>query len=260
VNWTLDNIRILLEKVTVRDAEDIHKAAVALNDSSIELGFKPAISADIASKNQIIDADGSIINADIFGWVDDGQRWWEDSRLALKSFLPRACRYECEPFWCNSDGFHSRWRNKYLEGIKLKDFEQFVFGKAAVVVPVHLSFGQIGAASFMPLDANKRDLADDFEKHGDILGQISRRFIASYVAAMRTSQWIPSNCALSKREVECLHWAAIGKTDREVSEILTLSHATVRYHLQRAGEKLNAVNRSQAVFKAGQLGFLGSAS
>ena len=51
-----------------------------------------------------------------------------------------------------------------------------------------------------------------------------------------------------------------GKTDKEISLILALSHATVRYHIQRAGEKLNAVNRSQAVFKAGQLGYLGAAA
>jgi DNA-binding CsgD family transcriptional regulator len=40
--------------------------------------------------------------------------------------------------------------------------------------------------------------------------------------------------------------------------IIDLSHATIRYHMQRAGEKLNAVNRAQTIFKAGQLGFLGA--
>ena len=84
--------------------------------------------------------------------------------------------------------------------------------------------------------------------------------IASYAMIAKTQKWIPSDCRLSKREVECLRFAAIGKTDREISMILELSHATVRYHVQRAGEKLNAVNRSQAVFKAGQLGYLGAAA
>ena len=63
---------------------------------------------------------------------------------------------------------------------------------------------------------------------------------------------------LSKREVECLRWAAIGKTDREIAEIVSLSHATIRYHIHRAGEKLYSVNRAQTIFKAGQLGFLGA--
>ena len=50
--------------------------------------------------------------------------------------------------------------------------------------------------------------------HGDLFGAIGRRFLGSYVSAMRTQQWIPSDCRLSKREVECLRWAAVGKTDR----------------------------------------------
>jgi DNA-binding NarL/FixJ family response regulator len=40
--------------------------------------------------------------------------------------------------------------------------------------------------------------------------------------------------------------------------ILNRSHATIRYHIHRVGEKLNAVNRAQAIFKAGQLGYLGA--
>ena len=40
--------------------------------------------------------------------------------------------------------------------------------------------------------------------------------------------------------------------------IIGLSHATVRYHIHRAGEKLNSVNRAQTIVKAGQLGYLGA--
>ena len=42
--------------------------------------------------------------------------------------------------------------------------------------------------------------------------------------------------------------------------ILGRSHATVRFHIQNAGEKLDAVNRSQTVFKAAQLGYIGLAN
>jgi len=41
---------------------------------------------------------------------------------------------------------------------------------------------------------------------------------------------------------------------------IDLSHATIRYHINRASEKLNAVNRAQTVFKAGQLGYLGASA
>ena len=258
--WRARDAQGLAAGVTIRGIEDIHGAAVALRDVAAERGLRVAACSDIASKEPMVDGDGGIINGEIFGWMEDGERWWEDTRLALSSPLPRACRYESEAFWCNADGFRTHWRNKYLDEMSLVDFQKRALCHAAIVVPVHLSFGQIGAVSFPPADRSRTDLDADFAEHGDLLSSLSRRFVAGYVSAMRTHQWMPSDCKLSKREVECLRWAAIGKTDREISLILSRSHATVRYHVHRAGEKLNSVNRSQTVFKAGQLGYLGGST
>ena len=256
MSWQVD----AFEQVTIRSVDDVRKAAIVIKDIGSRLELNIAACADIASKEQMVDADGGIINAEIFNWTADGERWWENGRLALSSPIPRACRYESEPFWCNANGAFTVSRNKYLEDLSFADFEQFSKARATIVVPAHLSFGQIAAASFSPFDRAREDLSEIFAQHSDFLGALTRRFLASYVGTMRTQQWIPSDCRLSKREVECLRWAAIGKTDKEISLILSLSHATVRYHVQRAGEKLNAVNRSQAVFKAGQLGYLGAAA
>lgn len=248
----------LLARVTVRCVDDIHDAAVALHLIARERGLRVGTCDDISSKEPMIDADGTILNADIFGWLDDGVRWWEDHRLALRSPLPRACRYESEPFWVNRHGYHTSWPNSYLDEMELGDFKKRALCNAAIVIPVHLPFGQISANSFVPADREQEDLSEEFAVHGMLLGGVMRRFIAGYVQAHRTLRRIPSNCVLSKREVECLRWASVGKTDREISMILGRSHATVRYHVQRAGEKLNAVNRAQTIFKAGQLGYLGA--
>ena len=132
--------------------------------------------------------------------------------------------------------------------------------RAAIVVPVHLPFGQIGAVSFNPLDSEMTELTDLFLEIGDALGIYSRTFIASYVHAMGSAQALPSGSRLSKREVECLRWAAIGKTDLEISMIMSRSRATVRFHIHNASMKLNAVNRSQTVFKAAQLGYISLAT
>ena len=59
-------------------------------------------------------------------------------------------------------------------------------------------FGQIAAASFSPLDRMQDDLSETFAAHGDFLGTMTRRFLSGYVNVMRTQQWIPSNCSLSK--------------------------------------------------------------
>jgi len=250
--------RELLERVTIRSTDDIHDAAVAIQQIAEERGLRVSMCDDIASKEPMVDAEGTIINADIFGWLADGERWWEDHRLALSSPLPRACRYESEPFWANRDGFRTHWPNHYLEEIDLSEFEKRALVKSAIVIPIHLPFGQISASSYRPFDREIDDLSDLFAEYNEFLAQITRRFITGYVQAVRKTRRIPSDCVLSKREVECLRWAAIGKTDKEVSMILSRSHATIRYHIHRAGEKLNSVNRAQTIFKAGQLGYLGA--
>ena len=253
--------RTLVDAVTIRNVEDIHDAAVLLRDYAAAFGLRAALCDDIASKETMVDADGAVLAADLFGWLGDGERWWEDHRLALHSPLPRSCRYESEPFWCNSDGFRTAQPNPYLDEINpARYFAANPRYQAAIVIPVHLPFGQISANSFHPTDPDIDDLSDLFADIGDTLALATRRFIAGYASAMRTKRRIPSDCELSKREVECLRWAAIGKTDREIGMIISLSHATVRYHVHRAGEKLNSVNRAQTIFKAGQLGYLGANS
>ncbi len=249
----------LLEQVTIDSSADIKRAAIALKAIADQYNLKAALCEDISSSNPMIDADGTILNADVFGWDGDNDRWWEESCLALSSPLIRACRYETEPFWCNSEGLYSRQKNPYLNDIDLKAyFESRRSQKAAIVIPVHLPFGQISANSFQSYEDGVTDLTVPFQQYANFLSLLVRRFISGYVMAMRTKRRIPSDCVLSRREVECLRWAAIGKTDKEVGMIISLSHATVRYHVHRAGEKLNCVNRAQTIFKAGQLGYLGA--
>ena len=126
------------------------------------------------------------------------------------------------------------------------------------MVPVHMPFGQIGVVSFSPIDDVREDLSAEFAAYADQLEYHSRRFVNGYTRVTSQRPWIAKNCRLSKREVECLRWAAVGKTDVEISLILRRSCATVRFHIHNAATKLEAVNRSQTVFKATQLGYLGN--
>jgi DNA-binding CsgD family transcriptional regulator len=52
---------------------------------------------------------------------------------------------------------------------------------------------------------------------------------------------------LSRREVECLAWAAQGKTYQEISTMLGISFGSVKTHLDTARFKLGAVNVTHAV-------------
>lgn len=245
---------------TIRTLEDVLPAALKMREMADGIGgYRMATCDNIASKIPMKDAEGNILAETVFGWVDEAEQWWKNSRLALTSPVPRACRYESEPFWCNVDGFYPRQPNPFLDKIDVSDFEKRSGIRAGIIIPVHLPLGQIGAVSLAPRD-NREDLSSDFEQHADDLYVLAHRFITGYVKATRGRSLVPPDCQLTKREVECLRWAAVGKTDREISMILSRSHATIRFHIKNAGEKLNTVNRSQTIFKAAQLGYLGTAA
>lgn len=244
---------------SIRSAADIRPAAEALRDIARELGnFRVAACANIASKTPMRDAEGEILASSIFGWPGSKDQWWKKPLLALSSPLTFACRYENEPFWANSAGIYTRAPNPLLDQIDLSLFEDEVNAKAVIVIPIHMAFGQIAAISFSPVNNRRDNLAKEFEAYSDQLEYHSRRFVNGYTRVTSQRPWIPKNCRLSKREVECLRWAAVGKTDVEIALILNRSCATVRFHIHNAAIKLEAVNRSQAVFKATQLGYLGN--
>lgn len=246
------------DAVRIATPADVRPAAQALN-ALVQTMFacRAAIAHDIGSKQMMRDAEGRVLATDVFGWTDsEGDRWWRTPHLALNSPLPTACRYEAEPFWVNAEGFHPMRPNHWLDEISLHDFEARCLATAVIVVPVHLPFGHIGAASYGPIDRTKTDLATEFAAFADSLGLYTRAFIASYHRVMVAPERLPARNLLSKREVECLRWAAIGKTDDEIGLIISRSRATVRFHVQNAASKLDSVNRSQTIFKAAQLGYL----
>lgn len=61
---------------------------------------------------------------------------------------------------------------------------------------------------------------------------------------------------LTPRETEVLKWSADGKTSGEISQILTISVDTVKFHTKNAVAKLGAANKTAAVARAAILGLL----
>lgn len=61
---------------------------------------------------------------------------------------------------------------------------------------------------------------------------------------------------LTRREVEVLHWSAVGKTAVEQGIILDISQNTVSFHLKNIYRKLDVGNRITAVARAIELGLV----
>jgi len=250
-----------LEQVRITSPAGVARAAVQFRDLVGRIApLRIGCCHNIAVKHPMTDNAGAVLASSVFGWTGDLASWWQSDRLAFDSPIPAICRVEGDPFWVTAQGVHTRQPNPLAASISLDNFEQRALTHAAIVVPVHMPFGQIGAVAFNPIDRSLIDLSGLFAEHSTYLDAMARIFICSYVSVMSRPQQIEANSKLSRREVECLRWAAVGKTDEEISRIMFRSRGTVRFHLTNASVKLNAVNRSQALFKAAQLGYIGPKS
>jgi DNA-binding CsgD family transcriptional regulator len=65
-----------------------------------------------------------------------------------------------------------------------------------------------------------------------------------------------NDVVLSPREKEVLRWLKVGKSSWEISIILSISERTVNFHVYKIMQKLDAVNRPQAVAAAIHLGLI----
>ena len=62
--------------------------------------------------------------------------------------------------------------------------------------------------------------------------------------------------ALSAREIEILQWVAVGKSQQDIGDILSISPRTVEVHLRSSREKLSAITTSQAIGRAVSMGLI----
>ena len=124
-------------------------------------------------------------------------------------------------------------------------------------VPIHSSDGSLATVTAIRVGAER-----GFER-------VARRelatltFLAHFMheAALRSFDEETRRChavSLSAREIECLRWAARGKTAEDIAEILDRAPATVCLHLNNAQHKLGAQNRAQAIARAAHYRLLGA--
>lgn len=61
---------------------------------------------------------------------------------------------------------------------------------------------------------------------------------------------------LTAREIECLRWAADGKTSWEIGQQLGIAERTAIFHLNNSARKLGVIGRRQAIARAMRLGLI----
>jgi len=235
------------------DAEALAHEIVAAG-AGVGLPFVAA-ATDISSAQPPLGPDGRPLAETVFRWIDPQLRYWEDHGFALKAAFIHAARACAEPYYFTGGRFGS-WRpNRALDAITAEGpIDPYGVG-AAIVCPVFLPGGVIGVVIWATPDADL-DVAAVFAANAGALHVLALKFVATYEDAVTRSD--PTPARLTRREIQCLKWAAAGKTDAEIGELVTISLPTVRFHVTNAARKLGVSGRSQAVQRAATLGYIGS--
>lgn len=121
-------------------------------------------------------------------------------------------------------------------------------GNAGIVFPVFAERGQCGLVTFLGRELSISD---------DQLLEIHARCFSLFnaVSLIRPGE-VGKIPTISKREIECLKLSANGFTSEEIASALKLSVHTANQYLTNTAQKLNAVNRMQAVAKALRMGLI----
>ncbi|MEG3126063.1 helix-turn-helix transcriptional regulator [Sphingomonas sp. GB1N7] len=171
------------------------------------------------------------------------QGWFDENKLGTSDPILRASHSA-------SIGF--AW-SAVPRMIKLTAKDQSVLSQAKIVgigdgftVPAHVPGEINGSCSFAVM------AGEEFPTQLYAIAQLIGGF--AFEAARRISHsrdiWTEGRATLTDRQVDCVLWAARGKTDYEISVILGISHETVIQHLKMARERYGVQKRTMLAVRA----------
>ncbi len=119
-------------------------------------------------------------------------------------------------------------------------------------------FGAInaGADGYLLKNAEPDELRKSILALQEGKAVLSPDVTAQVLKAVVSKQGYVPDGGLSKREIEVLECLAQGMTTAQISADLFISENTVKTHVRRILEKLDAGNRTEAVSKATQMGLI----
>ena len=246
--------------------ERISKAAVILKEIGEAIGLPfPAVIADYTSHALPKDENGEPL-AKHFGWEIDFREDWVERRLNLVSPIAAMCRLSLKPFIWKAEDVQKACSALPRSADWHLTPERGIFG--ALAVPVHMPLCRVGSVQWISRD-DSSDLPAVLSEHGADLRAAAHLFM-ELVYTERTDTEISihgehpdekaltelNRVRLTERELECLNWVALGKTDVQIGQIIHRVATTSRFHVENAMNKLGASNRAQAVAIAMQLGII----
>jgi LuxR family quorum-sensing system transcriptional regulator CciR len=232
----------------VRDVRDLRteaELAEALSEVTLDLGFRYfALTHHVDVRKT-----GTAIR--IHNYPRDWEKWFDDQGLGAIDPVHRASHMTSVGFpWSRLDQMiplTARDR-QVLEAARREGIGD------GVTVPAHVPGEAHGSVSF----AAEAGIV----VAGDRLPLIQLAGAFAFEAARRIRRIrepVPLMPRLTDRQRECVMWAARGKSDWEIAQILGVSHETVIMHLKQARERYGVAKRTLLAVHAlfdGSIGFL----
>ena len=114
--------------------------------------------------------------------------------------------------------------------------------------PIHDRQGKVATLNFAS-DGKDPAFLKSIEENRHVIHLIAIYFHAHVRQGLQSSPF-SKRCSLSPREIDCLQWAARGKSSNDISDILEISRRTVIFHLENAKRKLQVASLQQAIVRA----------
>lgn len=225
---------------------DVASAALLLAQCAEALGWNlAAFHADIHQASLPRADDGEFIGA-AMGWRAKTIHQWVQQGFARACPIGLHCAEASEPFLWDCAPDSVAWQGRPLspeQQAVLHLYHDEVCG--GLTVPVRRA-GKTGYVSWCSRDRGR--LRRRYQETLSSVHLISHTFMRQLdclndVHELRDHRKGP----LTARELECLTWAARGKTTAEIADLLHRSSETVEFHLTNAMAKLDARNRAHAV-------------
>jgi DNA-binding CsgD family transcriptional regulator len=124
-----------------------------------------------------------------------------------------------------------------------------------IAVPIHGYNGELAGVGMASSIGGVRPDANLLSKIHTLSIQFHLAY-TSHISTDRPSAESFHGYHLTAREKEILSWAAEGKSNSVIADILGVSHSTIRFHMGNIFRKLDAYERTLATVKAIRLGLI----
>ncbi len=172
-------------------------------------------------------------------WPQDWREFYEKHGFVEHDLLTIESRRRVSPFWYGSI------KNQFKLSEKQKELDQaaWAYGwRDVFAVPIH------GPGSLQGLVTMATRQAPALSAGDSAVVEIMARTVWGRCGTAESfGAFDPKRTRLSARELECLQWAAAGKSDTDIAVLVGVKPATAHFHIEQAKKRLGVKTRVEAV-------------